>query len=163
MIGFRTAALALCLGVLAATASAQVREQSLRAATTLPDDHPVSKGTRKFAELVQAKSGKKMKVRLYTSSSLGSDVQLQGALQGGTLDFAVSSTTFMVGMVKEFSLIDMPFMFRTTAEADAVLDGPIGRDLAALLEPKGLRGLAYMEEGFRHTTSRRRRVARWEE
>ncbi len=160
-----TGLLAISLGalLLGGGAAAQVRTHTLRAATTLPDDHPVSQGTRKFAELVAAKSGKKMKVRVYTSSSLGSDVQLQGALQGGTLDFAVSSTTFMVGMVKEFSVIDMPFMFRNAAEADAVLDGPIGRDLAARLEPKGLRGLAYMEQGFRHTTSSRQPVNRWED
>lgn len=66
-------------------------------------------------------------------------------------------------MIKEFSLLDMPYMFRTTAEVDHVLDGDIGQRLADLLKPKRLIGLAYMEQGFRHTTNSKHPVNRWED
>lgn len=158
-----TALSALLACALAAPAAAQVREYSLKAGTTLPEDHPISRGAKKFAELVQAKSGDRIKVRVYHSASLGNEMQMQAALQGGTQDFSVATTTTLVGMVKEYSLFDMPYLFRTTAEADAVLDGPIGGQLFGLLQPRGLVGLAYMEQGFRHVTNSRRPVARWED
>ena len=69
----------------------------------------------------------------------------------------------LAGMVPEFSAIDMPYQFRTTAEADAVLDGAIGTQLFDKLAPKGLIGLAYMEQGFRHTTNSTRPITKWED
>lgn len=54
------------------------------------------------------------------------------------------------------------YQFRDTAEADAILDGDIGDQLFQKLEPKGLIGLAYMEQGFRHTTNSTRPITKWE-
>ncbi|MES2186585.1 MAG: TRAP transporter substrate-binding protein [Pseudomonadota bacterium] len=153
----------LATALAAQCALAEVREYNLKAGTTLPDDHPITQGARKFAELVQARSGGKIKVRVYGSASLGNEIQMQSALQGGTQDFSVATTTTLVGMVKEYSLFDMPYMFRTTAEADAVLDGAIGQQLFGLLQPKGFVGLSYMEQGFRHVTNSRHPIARWED
>lgn len=150
-------------GLLSGGALAEVRPYSLKMGTTLPDDHPISQGARKFAELVQAKSDGRIKVRVYSSATLGNELQMQSALQGGTQDFSITTTTTLVGMVKEYSILDIPYLFRTTAEADAVLDGPIGQDLFSLLEPKRLHGLAYMEQGFRDTTNSRHPVTRWED
>jgi tripartite ATP-independent transporter DctP family solute receptor len=147
----------------AGPAAAEVREYNFKVGTTLPDDHPITQGARKFAELLQAKSGGRIKVRVYGSASLGNEMQMQAALQGGVQDFSVATTTTLVGMVKEYSLFDMPYLFRTTAEADAVLDGAIGQQLFGLLQPKGLVGLAYMEQGFRDTTNSRHPVAKWED
>lgn len=156
------AALAACLA-LPSTAVAEVRDYNLKAGSSLPDDHPVTMGAKKFAELLQSRSGNRIKVRVYGSASLGNEIQMQSSLQGGTLDFSATTTTTLVGMVKEYSLFDMPYMFRTTAEADAVLDGPIGTQLFGLLQPKGIVGLGYMEQGFRHVTNSKHPIARWED
>lgn len=156
-------AVALTTGLMAAGAQAEVRDYNLKMGTTLPDDHPISQGARKFADLVQSKSGGHIKVRVYSSATLGNELQMQSALQGGTQDFSITTTTTLVGMIKEYSVLDMPYMFRTTAEADAVLDGPVGKGLFALLEPKQLHGLSYMEQGFRDTTNSKHPVTRWED
>ena len=156
------AALVSC-AVLSLPAMAEIREFKLKAGTTLPDDHPITQGARKFAELVEAKSGKKIQIRVYGSASLGNEMQMQSALQGGTQDFSIATTTTLVGMVKEYSVLDMPYMFRTPAEVDAVLDGTIGKQLFSLLEPKGFVGLNYMEQGFRDTTNSRRPITKWED
>ena len=161
---FVRAAMALAMGAaLGLPVGAQVREQSFRIGTTLPDDHPITQGARKFGELLQAGSGGRMKVRVYGSASLGNEMQMQSALQGGVQDFSIATTTTLVGMVKEYSVLDMPYMFRTPAEADVVLDGAIGRQLFALLQPKNLIGLSYMEQGFRDTTNSKHPVAKWED
>ena len=63
-----------------------------------------------FAELVAAKSGGKMKVQEYPASQLGNELQQQSALQGGVQEMSAPATTSLAGIVKEFGLIDFPFL-----------------------------------------------------
>src|SRR6476619_6370986 len=65
-------------------------------------DHPVSLGVKKFAELVAAKSGGKIKVQEFPSSTLGNELQQQSALQGGIQEMSAPATTSLAGIVKEF-------------------------------------------------------------
>jgi TRAP-type C4-dicarboxylate transport system substrate-binding protein len=46
-------------------------------------------GMTKFAELVAAKSGGKIKVKLFPGGTLGGDAANVSALQGGTIEMAV--------------------------------------------------------------------------
>jgi TRAP-type C4-dicarboxylate transport system substrate-binding protein len=62
----------------------------------------------------------------------------------------------LASQVKDFSVYDFPFMFASTREADAVLDGPFGKKMHAKLEKKGLVGLTYWELGFRNITNSKR-------
>jgi TRAP-type transport system periplasmic protein len=62
------------------------------------------------------------------------------------------------GQVKEFAIVDFPFLFNDAKEADAVLDGPIGKTLADKLPEKGLVHLAYFDLGFRNLTNSKRAV-----
>ncbi len=98
------------------------------------------------------KSGGKLKVRLFAGGSLGNDVTMISALQGGTLEMTVPDTSTLVGMagLKNFGLINLPFLFNKSEEADALLDGPFGQKLLAKLPEKGLIGLGFWENGFRH-------------
>ncbi len=66
-------------------------------------------------------------------------------------------------MVKEFGVFDLPFLFNSEKEADAVLDGPLGQDMLKKLEAKGLVGLVYWESGFRNMTNSKRPIARAED
>jgi C4-dicarboxylate-binding protein DctP len=50
--------------------------------------------------------------------------------------------------VKEFEVFDLPFIFRDQAAFRAVTDGPVGADLFNKLEDKGVKGLAYWDNGF---------------
>jgi tripartite ATP-independent transporter DctP family solute receptor len=62
------------------------------------------------------------------------------------------------GQVKEYAIVDFPFLFNDAKEADAVLDGPIGKLLADKLPEKGLVHLAYLDLGFRNITNSRRPI-----
>jgi TRAP-type C4-dicarboxylate transport system substrate-binding protein len=87
--------------------------------------------------MVAAKSGGKLKVQEYPSSTLGNELQQQAALQGGVQEMTAPATTSLAGIVKEFGLIDFPFAVSTFAQADALLDGPFGQALLARLPDKG--------------------------
>jgi tripartite ATP-independent transporter DctP family solute receptor len=135
-----------------------IHEHTFRFATQGPEGHPSVPGMRKFAELVEAKSGGKMHVKLFLAGVLGSDQANISAIQGGTLDMAVMNSGILASVVKELALFDFPFLFSNAKEADAVCDGPIGKKLHAKLEEKGLVGLAYWELGFREITNSKRAI-----
>lgn len=74
-----------------------------------------------------------------------------------------ASTTALAGMVKELGVLDFAFLFADEAEADALLDGPIGRRLMERLPKHGLVALAYWENGYRNVTNSRRPINRPED
>jgi tripartite ATP-independent transporter DctP family solute receptor len=142
----------------AGAAQAQVREQTLRWTTQNPADHPISQGGQKFAELVAQKSGGKMQVKLFPGGVLGGDVQVLSAVQGGTIDMTSMNSGILQGQVKEYAIVDFPFLFNDAKEADTIMDGPIGKALADKLPEKGLVHLAYFDLGFRNLTDSKRPI-----
>jgi tripartite ATP-independent transporter DctP family solute receptor len=150
----------LLLLALALPAAAQ-EERTIRFGHLNNPDHPVSLGVKRFAELVAAKSGGKMKVLEFPSSALGNELQQQSALQGGIQE--MSATTSLAGIVKEFGLVDFPFAVGNFAQADALLDGPLGQALIARLPEKGLVALGYWDLGFRNVTNSKRPITKAED
>jgi TRAP-type transport system periplasmic protein len=77
----------------------------------------------------------------------------------------VPDTSTLVGIqgLKNFGLINLPFLFNKSEEADTVLDGPFGQKLLAQLPERGLIGLGFWENGFRHVTNSRRPITRAED
>ena len=125
--------------------------------------HPIVQGMEKFAEIVAAKSGGKIKVNVFPGGQLGSDQANVSALQGGTLEMASMNSGIFASQVKDFAVFDLPFMFANGKEADAVVDGPFGKKLHAKLEEKGLVGLGYYELGFRNITNSKRAITKVED
>jgi tripartite ATP-independent transporter DctP family solute receptor len=146
--------------ILAQPAAAEINSHTFKFAAQNQKGHPQVQGMEKFAELVKEKSGGKIKVRLFPGGTLGGDVQTLSALQGGTVEMSVMNAGLMSGVSKDFSLVDLPFMFETPQQADAVMDGPFGTKLAETLPEKGVVGLGYWELGFRNLTNNRHPVAK---
>jgi TRAP-type transport system periplasmic protein len=144
-------------------AQAEIKDRTLRFAFQNALEHPQGQGAKKFGETVEAKSGGKIKVRLFPSGQLGGDLQTVSAIQGGTIDLTVLNAGLLVGQVKEFGLFDLPFLFESGKEADAVVDGPFGRKLSETLPAKNLVPLGFWELGFRNLTNSRRPVTKLEE
>ena len=140
-----------------------IQERTIRWGHLQNKDHPVSAGANKFGQVVEQKSGGRIKFREFPSSSLGSETQQQSALQGGTQEMMSASTTTLVGIVPEFGVLDFPFLFANEREADALLDGPIGRRLLDRLPEHRLVALAYWENGFRNVTNSKRPITRMED
>jgi len=80
------------------------------------------------------------------------------SVQIGTLDCTITSTGPVGNFVPEVRVLDVPFLFRNTAHARGVLDSDIGQDLLARFSARGLTGVAWLENGFRHLTNSRREV-----
>ena len=140
-----------------------IQERTIRIGHLNNADHPTSWGVKKFAELVAAKSGGKITVKEFPSSQLGNELQQQSALQGGVQEMLVASTTSLNGIVKEFGLFDFPFLFANARQADAMVDGPLGKMITAKLPEKGLVVLAFFDLGFRNVTNSKRSITKGED
>jgi tripartite ATP-independent transporter DctP family solute receptor len=149
------------LATLAPGASAQgLPERTLRLGHGIAEDHPLGQGAKRFAELVDKATGGRTKVKVYPATQLGSEVQMISALRGGVQEMLITSSAPVATLSKPFLLFDLPFLLDSEAEADALLDGPVGQRLLDGLDDKALVGLCYWENGFRHVTNSRRAVTR---
>lgn len=150
----------LALLALAAFGLAQAQPRIIKFANQNAKGHPIVMGMEKFAEIVEARSGGKLKVNIYPGGALGSDQANVSALQGGTLEMAAMNSGILASVVKDFAIYDFPFLFANPKEADAIVDGPLGHSLHTKLEDKGMVGLAYYELGFRNITNSKRPIAK---
>jgi TRAP-type transport system periplasmic protein len=146
-----------------ALGAAHAQTRTIKFANQNAKGHPIVMGMEKFAELVEAKSGGKMKVNVFPGGALGSDQANISALQGGTLEMAAMNSGIFASVAKEFAVYDFPFLFDSGKQADAVVDGPFGTAMHQKLEEKGLVGLAYYELGFRQLTNSKRPIAKVED
>jgi len=140
-----------------------IQERTIRFGHLNNADHPTSAGVKKFAEIVAAKSGGKIKVQEYPASQLGNELQQQAALQGGVQEMLVASTTSLAGIVKEFGLFDFPFLFSNARQADAMVDGPLGKMISGKLAEKGVIVLGFFDLGFRNVTNGKRPITKPED
>ena len=147
---------AVAIGAFGAACAQDIKERTIKFAANAPEGHPAVAGMRKFAESVNAKSGGKIKVNLFLAGVLGSDQANVSAIQGGTLEMAVMNSGILASVAKELAIFDFPFLFANEKESDAIVDGPVGRKMHALLEDKGLVGLSYWELGYRQMTNSKR-------
>lgn len=116
-------------------------------------DSPKGKAADKFKELMEQKTGGKVKVEVYPSSQLYGDKDELENLQLGNVQIIAPSVTKLVGLNPQFQIVDMPFLFKNR---DAVLkfwDGELGQKLMSSLEDKNIKGIAMWENGFKHFTS----------
>ncbi|MEJ9229764.1 TRAP transporter substrate-binding protein [Peribacillus butanolivorans] len=130
-----------------------IQERTIKAGIGNSKMHPQGQGMVKFKELLEEKSGGKIKVQNFFDATLGDDQKMTEALQGGLQEVTVPSTSPLVGMIKEFGIYDFPFVFNNEEEAYSVLDGAIGKKLLDKLPEHDLVGLGYWENGFRNLTN----------
>jgi len=153
----------LALAAMASMGMVSAQERTLKMGLNGPEGHPAVAGMKKFAETVAAKSGGKIKVNLFLNGSLGSDQAVVSALKGGTIELAVMNSGILASEAKELAIFDFPFLFANEKESDAIVDGPVGKKMHALLEAKGLIGLSYWELGYRQITNSKRAVNKVED
>lgn len=125
----------------------------LKAAHSVSPSHPYHLGLVKFSELVKERTGGKVDIDIFGSAQLGNERDTIEGLQLGTVDIAVSSIGPMGTFVKDFKMLDLPYLFEDYETADAVLDGEIGTELLKKLDGIGIVGGAFWENGYREITS----------
>lgn len=117
---------------------------------------PKGKGADKFKQLVEARSGGKVKVEVYPNGQLYKDRDEMEALRVGAVQMlAPSLSKFGPLGVREFEIFDLPYMFPNKETLYRTMDGDVGKRLMAKLGAKGIVGLAFWDNGFKQMSANR--------
>lgn len=141
----------LMVYVLIFTACAGTEEQSkvLKLAHGLSPSHSVHKGLVYLSEQLEELSDGKMKIDIYESAQLGSEMQCVELLQIGSLDITKVSSATLEGFVDAFKVFGIPYIFHSRQHYNTVLKNQLGKDILASSEPVWVRGLTYFDSGAR--------------
>jgi len=147
------AALAGALALAGAHAQAPI---VIKLSHVVANDTPKGKASDFFAKRAAELTKGKVKVEVYANSTLYKDKEELEALQLGAVQMlAPSLAKFGPLGVKEFEVFDLPFIFDNTAELHKVTQGPVGKLLLAKLDAKGIKGLAFWDNGFKSFSANR--------
>lgn len=127
------------------------------------EDHPQSLGAKLMKEMIEKETDGRVTVSLHLNSQLGAERESVEQVQHGALEMATASAGPLTTFDKNMMVLDIPFAFDSYEQAWMVLDGHAGQDLFKSLESVGLKGLAYMENGFRQTTNNLRPITKPED
>jgi C4-dicarboxylate-binding protein DctP len=135
---------------LALPLSAQAAPIVIKFSHVVANNTPKGQAADYFKKLAEERTHGRVKVEVYPNSQLFKDKEEMEALQMGSVQMlAPSLAKFGPLGLKEFELIDLPFIFDDYAELHKVTQGPVGAKLLKKLETKGLMGLAYWDNGFK--------------
>jgi len=143
----------LLFGLLMAACSLLVFAQQpivIKFSHVVAADAPKGKAAEMFARKAAELTGGRVRVEVYANSSLYKDKEEMEALQLGAVQMlAPSLAKFGPLGIREFEVFDLPFIFADYEALRKVTNGPVGKQLLAKLEDKGIRGLAYWDNGFK--------------
>ncbi|MPM00473.1 hypothetical protein SDC9_46699 [bioreactor metagenome] len=137
----------------ATTGTTEFPTMTIKVGHSVSTDHGYHKGLEKFKEIVEEKTGGKVTVEIYPSSSLGSEREMIEGLQLGTVDMCLAATSQLTSFLPEYQVFDLPYIFTSRDEAWDTLDGELGQEMLDKLQEKGIVGLSYFEVGFRDFTN----------
>jgi tripartite ATP-independent transporter DctP family solute receptor len=120
--------------------------------------HPAHQLATQFGKLVEERTGGAIKIRVFPGGQLGSNTNIVTGLTTGIVDFSVHTAGYASSVYTRLQVLDLPFLFRDTAQAEAVLDGPVGKELLNGMSATGIYGLAWGTHGWRLTETTNRPV-----
>lgn len=119
-------------------------------------DTAKGKAALKFKALAETRTAGRVRVKVYPDSTLYKDREELQALQIGAVQMLATSLSKLATVGgSDFEVFDLPFLFKNHAAFRAAVDGPVGASLLKKLEPSGLKGLAFWDNGFKVFTANR--------
>ncbi len=137
---------------------AELEEIDIRISACNSESHPQTLGLYAMKDYVERISDGKITVSVFPNGQLGDEEVSLTQVQAGTLEMCTSSIAPITTFQKKFSVLDIPFLFSDYEEAWMVLDSKVGQGLMESLNDMDLKGLAWMENGFRHITTKSKPV-----
>lgn len=129
--------------------------------TTAPDGHYVM-GLVEMQRLLEEYSNGEMTLDIYPNSELGGESDMMDAVSMGVQDMCLVSTgpipSFSNGTAN-WSVLDLPYLFKNAEQAYEVLDGEVGQSLLSGFEGSGIYAVGFWENGFRELTNNTKEVA----
>lgn len=126
----------------------------IRFSHVVENDTPKGIAALEFKRLVEQRTKGRVQVQVYPNSTLYKDKEELEALQLGAVEMlAPSLAKFGQLGIREFEVFDLPYIFPNRTALRVVTNGPIGRSLLSPLEERGIKGLAFWDNGFKVMSS----------
>ncbi|WP_336987084.1 TRAP transporter substrate-binding protein [Altererythrobacter aquiaggeris] len=137
-------------GSLAMLAACQGRFSSLLTATdTHVLGYPTVQAVIRFGEILSERTGGRLGLKMYAGGQLGNERDTLEIATFGGLDFNRVNLAPLNSIEPLTRVPALPFLFESTGHMRASMDGPIGDEILASLEPHGLIGLCFYDSGAR--------------
>jgi tripartite ATP-independent transporter DctP family solute receptor len=136
--------------------AAQARE--FRAADIQDDSYPTVQALRVMDQFVTRRSDGRHSIRVFHSRQLGEESQTIEQTRVGAIDINRINVGAIGNAAPLLNVLALPFLFRSAAHLNKVIDGPIGEDILESLESYGFVGLAFYDSGARSIYTARRPV-----
>jgi tripartite ATP-independent transporter DctP family solute receptor len=157
MSGCRRAPAAIALAVLLiATGTAGARE--FRAADIQEENYPTVQALRVMNQLVTQRSDLRHSIRVFHSRQLGEESQTVEQTRVGAIDINRINVGAIGNVAPVLNVLALPFLFRSVDHLYRIIDGPIGAEILAAVEPYGFVGLTFYDSGARSIYTARRPV-----
>ncbi len=113
----------------------------------------IGKTMEKFSQLISERTHGRYKINLFHNGQLGGERDAIENIQMGTLDLTVVNQAVLANFVKEFSVLDIPYLFSGYEHADRIFLGDVGQHFMSQLDHVGLKAIGIWESGFRNLTN----------
>ena len=133
--------------ILACSVAHAANPIKLQLAHEQPENHPYHYGAVQFAELLKEYSGGELEVTIFPNGTMGKASALAESVSMGTMDFASIFSIILEAYAPEFGVLTLPYCFSNWDHCFKVLDGPIGDELKATVEKKGIKVLTFWTNG----------------
>ncbi|MBL9039280.1 MAG: TRAP transporter substrate-binding protein DctP [Archangium sp.] len=120
----------------------------VKVATVAPDGSPWALKLQEFKKNVEAAVPGKLKVKIFVGGTLGDENETVLATKRGQIQAVGASTGALASQVPEFSVLELPYLFRTYEEVDHVTK-TIRGDIEKACSDRGLIFGFWSENGFR--------------
>ena len=134
------------------TVMAKKKPIRIRFSHVVAENTPKGWAANEFAKRANAALKGKVKVQIFPNSQLYDDNQAIEALSAGFIEMVAPSSAKFVGSVPQLQIFDQPFLFASPAVCHQVIDGAIGQEIFGMLKKRGLKALAFWDNGFKHFT-----------
>jgi len=146
------ARLALAGMLLAAMPAVAQQKMVFKASDVHPEGYPTVVAVENMGKKLEKATNGRLSVQMYAAMQLGGEKEAIEQAQVGAIQFARVSVGALGPVIDELNVFNMPYLFRSTAHMQKVIDGPIGQELMDKVthNPKaGLVALCWMDAGAR--------------
>ncbi len=156
--------LALALLLIGISMASQAADKIvLKLGYSSPTTNPWHYCAEQLAQYVKDETDGQVRIDLFPAEMIGSDKQMAEMIKLGTLDMQICPQGVVAIYEPKLAALELPFLFDSNEAVAKILDGPMGEELAEGLPAKGIRVLAYWENGLRHITNNKRPILKPED
>lgn len=139
----------------AAALPAKAAEITIKAGHTNVTGSIQDMGLQKLRDLLEAKTGGKATIQIFPNGQIGDESQLIEGTMLGTVDMAMTSNSLLSNFVKDFRVLDMPFLFPDIATLSVALEGPAKEMMDKSAMGSGFRLIGSYSSGIRHLMTKK--------